>query len=177
MRRFVVEQTVLASLVEGRRSAKELAFIRSLAAALGFSPQLLLEVEAEVAKFYAHHRAVVDVFTVQGNAALLGDELVGSMQGTLDRSLQVLLVEAHQMGELSVLLGKLARGQSLTTSERRQMREQLLDLAKAIPAVAIFAAPGGVLLLAALVKLLPQSFLPTAFQEASGRTPDAPRAN
>ncbi|MGO9829488.1 MAG: LETM1 domain-containing protein [Myxococcaceae bacterium] len=176
MRRFIVEQTVLASLVEGRRSAKEVAFIGSLAADLGFSPQVLLEVEAEVAKFYAHHRAVVDIFTVQGNAALLGDELVGSMQTTLDRSLQVLLAEAHQMGELSSLLARLARGQTLSALERRRMREQLLDLAKAIPAVAIFAAPGGVLLLAALVKLLPQSFLPSVFQEPSARASDGSRA-
>jgi hypothetical protein len=173
MRRFVVEQTVLASLVEGRRSAKELAFIQSLAAALGFSPQLLREVEAEVAEFYAHHRSVVDVFTVQDNAARLGEELVTSMRGPLDRSLRVLLAEAHQMGELSTLLGRLGRGQPLTPGERRRMREQLLDLAKALPAVAIFAAPGGVLLLAALVKLLPQSFLPAAFQEGAARPRDS----
>ena len=177
LRRFVVEQTVLASLVEGRRSAKELAFIQSLAAALGFPPPLLREVEAEVAEFYAHHRSVVDVFTVQDNAALLGEELVGSMLGPLDRSLQVLLTEARQMSELSTLLSRLARGQTLTAPERRRMREQLLDLAKALPAVAIFAAPGGMLLLAALVKLLPQSFLPAAFQEPGERPRDVDRAS
>jgi LETM1-like protein len=172
MRRFVVEQTVLASLVEGQRSARELAFIGNLAKALGFSPEVLREVEMEVAEFYAHHRPVVDVFTVQDNAALLGEELVGSMLGTVDRSVHVLLTEAHQMGELKSLLGRLARGQTLSAQERRRMREQLLDLAKALPAVAIFAAPGGVLLLAALAKLLPQSFLPAAFQEPPGRVPD-----
>jgi LETM1-like protein len=172
MRRFVVEQTVLFSLVEGRRSAKELAFIRALAKALGFSPEVLGEVEAEVAEFYAHHRSVVDVFTVQHSAALLGEELVSSMLGTVDRSVAVLLAEAHQMGELKHLLGRLARGQTLTAQERRQMREQLLDLAKALPAVAIFAAPGGMLLLAALTRLLPQSFLPAAFQEPPMRTED-----
>lgn len=53
------------------------------------------------------------------------------------------------------------------------MRQELIDLAKAIPALAIFAAPGGLLLLAALAKVLPFSLLPSAFQgarreEASG---------
>ena len=171
MRRFVVEQTVLASLVEGRRSAKELAFIRDLATALGVSHEALREIEAEVAEFYAHHRSVVDVFTVRDNAAGLADEVVDSMLGTVDRSLHALLAEAHQMGELSSFLGRLARGQSLSAAERRRMREQLLDLAKAIPALAIFAAPGGMLLLAALVKVLPQSFLPSAFQEPPGGGP------
>jgi hypothetical protein len=172
MRRFVVEQTVLASLVEGRRSAKELAFVQGLAGALGFSAEALREVEAEVAEFYVHHRSVVDVFTVQDNAALLGEELVDSMVGTVDRSVHVVLAEAQQMGELSGLVRRLARGQPLTASERRRMRSQLLDLAKALPAVAIFAAPGGMLLLAALVKVLPQSFLPAAFQEPEVHGPD-----
>jgi hypothetical protein len=42
-----------------------------------------------------------------------------------------------------VLLAKAARGQTLTRDERRRMRAQLIDVAKAIPALAIFAAPGG----------------------------------
>jgi hypothetical protein len=76
------------------------------------------------------------------------------------------------MGELSSLLGRLARGQTLAAAERRRMREQLVDLAKVIPALAIFAAPGGVLLLAALVKLLPQSFLPSALHATPARGTD-----
>ena len=70
------------------------------------------------------------------------------------------------MGELGVFLGKLAIGQSLTPDEKRRMRLELIDLAKAIPALAIFAAPGGLLLLAALAKVLPFSILPSAFQGA-----------
>ena len=174
MRRFVLEQTVLASLVEGRRSSKELAFVQGLASALGFTTDTLREVEAEVAEFYAQHRSVVDVFTVQDSAALLGEELVDSMLGTVDRSVHVLLAEAQQMGELSSLLRRLARGQPLSAAERRSLRAQLLDLAKALPAVAIFAAPGGMLLLAALVKVLPQSFLQAAFQETEATGPDPP---
>ena len=38
-------------------------------------------------------------------------------------------------------------------------------VAKAIPALAIFAAPGGMLLLVALAKVLPFNLLPSAFQD------------
>jgi hypothetical protein len=164
LRRFILEQTVLASLVEGRRSPPELGFIRALARALRISPETLREIEAEVAEFYAEHRSILDVFTVSAHAATLADELVGGMQRSLDKNVQALLLEARMMGELSVFLRKLAVGQSLTTDERRRMRQELLDVAKAIPALAIFAAPGGLLLLAALAKLLPFSLLPSAFQ-------------
>jgi hypothetical protein len=164
LRRFILEQTVLASLVGGRRSPPELAFIRALARALRISPEVLREIEAEVAEFYAEHRSILDVFTVSAHAATLADELVGGMQRSLDKNVQALLLEARMMGELSVFLRKLAVGQSLTADERRRMRQELLDVAKAIPALAIFAAPGGLLLLAALAKLLPFSLLPSAFQ-------------
>jgi hypothetical protein len=45
------------------------------------------------------------------------------------------------------------------------MRSQLIDVAKAVPALAIFAAPGGILLLLALAKVLPFDLLPSAFRE------------
>ena len=163
LRRFILQQTVLASLVEGRRSAAEQAFLRALARALRIPPEGLREIEAEVAEFYAQHRSILDVFTVSANATSMGDEWVGQMSRSVDENVQALLVEARMMGELSVFLGKLAIGQRLTTEERRRMRQELIDLAKAIPALAIFAAPGGLLLLAALAKVLPFSLLPSAF--------------
>ncbi|HVP63047.1 MAG TPA: hypothetical protein VMT11_20995 [Myxococcaceae bacterium] len=164
LRRFILQQTVLASLVEGRRSPAELAFLRALARALRISLDALREIEGEVAEFYAEHRQVLDVFRVTDNAASLGEEWVSSMQRSLDENVRALLLEARMMGELGVFLGKLAIGQSLTPDERRRMRLELIDLAKAIPALAIFAAPGGLLLLAALAKVLPFSILPSAFQ-------------
>ncbi len=164
LRRFILQQTVLASLVEGRRSPAEIAFLRALARALRIAPDTLREIEGEVAEFYAEHRRVLDVFTVSDNAASLGEEWVGSMTRSLDDNVRALLLEARMMGELGVFLGKLAIGQSLSTDERRRMRLELIDLAKAIPALAIFAAPGGLLLLAALAKVLPFSILPSAFQ-------------
>jgi len=164
LRRFILQQTLLASLVEGRRSPAELAFLRALARALRISPAGLREIEGEVADFYAEHRPVLDVFSVGDSAASLGEEWVSSMQETLDDNVRALLLEARMMGELGVFLGKLAIGQSLTADERRRMKLELMDLAKAIPALAIFAAPGGLLLLAALAKVLPFSLLPSAFQ-------------
>ncbi|HZX40393.1 MAG TPA: hypothetical protein VFE93_01065, partial [Myxococcaceae bacterium] len=164
LRRFILQQTVLASLVEGRRSPGELAFLRALARALRISPDTLREIEGEVAEFYAEHRHLLDVFAVTDSVASLGDEWVSGMQRSLDDNVQALLMEVRMMGELGVFLGKLAIGQSLTPDERRRMRLELIDLAKAIPALAIFAAPGGLLLLAALAKVLPFSILPSAFQ-------------
>ncbi len=79
--------------------------------------------------------------------------------------------EARETGDLAVLLAKAARGVKLTGEERRRMRAQLIDVAKVIPALAIFAAPGGVLVLLALSKVLPFNLLPSAFQDEPAPTP------
>jgi hypothetical protein len=171
LKRFILEQALLASLVDGRRSPKEIDFLAALAAQLGICVEDRKALELEVAEFYARHRDVVDVFTVSAGAEVMGEELVDSMQATLEKNFQALLNEVKETGELSVLLARAARGQKLSREEKRRMREQLLDVARAVPALAIFAAPGGVLLLIALAKVLPFSLLPSSFREAK----DEPR--
>ncbi|ATB36643.1 hypothetical protein CYFUS_002058 [Cystobacter fuscus] len=83
----------------------------------------------------------------------------------LDRYYGRLRREVRETGELYHLLARVARRQPLTPEERRRMRAQLIDVAKVLPALAIFAAPGGMFLLIVLGKVLPFSLLPSAFQE------------
>ena len=165
LRRFVLEQTILGSLVDGSWSARDAAFIRSLAENLGVSTEELGGIEIEMAEFFASHRSILDVFRVSAGAGAKGEELVQSMQQTLEKNFHRLMREVRGTGELSVLLTRVARGQKLSAEERRKMRVQLIDVAKAIPALAIFAAPGGILLFIALAKVLPFNILPSAFQD------------
>jgi hypothetical protein len=55
------------------------------------------------------------------------------------------------------------------------VKGQLVDLAKAVPALAIFAAPGGMLLLPLLAKLLPFSVLPSAWDPKVDRRAAPPK--
>ncbi|NTX04959.1 hypothetical protein HUA75_24685 [Myxococcus sp. CA040A] len=165
MRHFLLEQTLLAALVDGRRTRRERAFIDELADALHVPKEELRRLELEMAEFYARHRSIVDVFTVRDAASAMGDDMVAGMQETLEKNFYRLMQEVRETGDLAVLVAKLARRQKLTEDERHRMRAQLIDVAKAIPALAIFAAPGGFLLLAALAKLLPFSLLPSSFQD------------
>jgi hypothetical protein len=164
-RRFILEQTLLASLVDGRRSPAEVKFVHELSEVLRFSQQEVKRVELDVAEFYRKNRSLVDVFTVSAGAEVMGEELVQSMQETLQKNFHRLMREVKETGELSVLLTKAARGKALSAEEKKRMRAQLVDVAKAIPALAIFAAPGGLLLLIALAKVLPFNLLPSAFQD------------
>lgn len=165
MKRFILEQTVLASLVDGRRSAREMEWTRELGAALGFTPEQLRTTELEMAAYYAKHRHLVDVFSLAHGAEMLGEEWVDEFSVTMKKNYRALLRELKETGELSVLLSRAARGQKLTGEEKKVMREQLIDVAKVVPALAIFAAPGGVLLLLALAKVFKFDLRPSAFHD------------
>lgn len=52
----------------------------------------------------------------------------------------------------------------LSEEEKDKVKEQLLDIFKAVPAFAIFMLPGGALLLPLVIKLIPD-ILPSAFRE------------
>ncbi len=174
MKRFIVEQTLLASLVDGRRSAREIEWTRGLAEMLGFKKEEVAALELSMADFYARHRHLIDVFTLSTGAEAMGEEMVAGISTAVQKNYRLLLREIKKTGELSVLLSRAARGQKLSEAEKKRMRAQLIDVAKAVPALAIFAAPGGFLLLIALAKVLPDSMLPSAFQESlkEGVLPD-----
>lgn len=67
----------------------------------------------------------------------------------------------------AVRLIKKATHSSLNAEEKEKIKIQLLDICKAIPALAVFLLPGGALLLPLLIKLIPD-ILPSAFQDEPG---------
>ena len=68
--------------------------------------------------------------------------------------------ELSQSKEALFLLRK-STHTPLDEEEKAKVRIQLLDICKAIPALAVFMLPGGALLLPLLIKLLPD-ILPSA---------------
>ena len=73
--------------------------------------------------------------------------------------------EIRETGDLGVLLARRASGQTLTDEEQRRMREQLIDVVKAVPALAVFALPGGFVLLPLLLRVLPFDIRTSAFAD------------
>ncbi len=161
-RRFILEQVVLGALADGWRSPQERRFLQRLAETLGIPQEELAGIEAELAEFYAGHPEFVDRFQVRDRLEDLTDQALVTVGRFVDRNRAVLLHEARQGRELTLALATLARGKKLDPEQRRRLREQLLDLAKTVPGLALFAAPGGLLLVLALSKILPPSFLPSA---------------
>ena len=99
--------------------------------------------------------------------------LQGAIRGTLRNFSPAVVVEIRQTGELAALLAKSSHAK-LTDEEWAKVREQLTDVVKTIPALAIFALPGGMILLPILLKLLPFDLRPSAFRPENLGVPAAP---
>ncbi len=172
-RLFILEQVVLGALADGWRSPKERRFLQRLADTLGIPAEELGQIEAELAEFYAEHPDFVDRFQVRDRLADLEDQVLAGVGQFIERNKAVLLREVREGRELTAALATLARGRKLDADQRRRLRAQLLELAKTVPGLALFAAPGGLLLVIALSKILPPSFLPAILTAPKPEEPAA----
>ncbi|GAL68602.1 LETM1-related biofilm-associated protein [Jejuia pallidilutea] len=81
----------------------------------------------------------------------------------ISRNSKRLYQELKDSKELMVLLTQ-STTRDLSKDEQQKVQEQLLDIFKSIPSLAIFMLPGGALLLPLVVKFIPK-LLPSAFDE------------
>ena len=174
LRSFLVEQLLLASLGLPAGSTPRSEFLARFARAAEIAPERLASMQADAAAFHADHLAW---FRAAGLPEEIGwseltdewghfsERVVNRVAASISQNLDAIVVELKETGELGTLLAKAAAGQELDAGERRKVKAQLLDLAKVVPALAIFAAPGGMVLLPLLAKLLPFDLLPSAFHK------------
>ncbi|MFL5309550.1 MAG: LETM1 domain-containing protein [Myxococcales bacterium] len=176
LRRFAVEQVLLAALVDRKFDAGEIAFVERLAIALEVQAEDLSALEAQVDHFYRQNRDALAALRLAETPEGLADALTSRLQAAVADNLDRILQEIRETGELAQLLARASGGATLTPQEKTKIRAQLIDVAKTIPALAIFAAPGGMLLLPLLVKLLPFNLLPSSFAEPPRRAGELPPA-
>jgi hypothetical protein len=81
----------------------------------------------------------------------------------LKRNKKRLIQEIMESKELFYLL-KESTYRNLTDVEKQKVKDQLFDIFKSIPSLAIFALPGGGILLPIIIRFIPQ-LLPSSFNE------------
>lgn len=176
MRPFLLEQFRLAQLRRGLDGDGANAYVEAFLRASALDLVVARSARAEAsAQFEGLEDAPVlpedegrswKVVAEEWEAAT--DQVVEKVSAAVAENLEALVTEIRETGELGQLVAKAAAGHVLDDDERRKVKEQLVDLAKAVPALAIFAAPGGAILLPLLAKLLPFSLLPSAWDRTQG---------
>jgi hypothetical protein len=178
VRPFLVEQLFLAVLRARLTGEGAARFAEEFAAAARLDAATLAAAQVEAAAQHGDHQVWFEVLDEGGGANAwqamaaewnaAADQIVERVSSAVTGNLEAITTEIRQTGELGALLAKAAAGTTLTAEDRKKVRSQLVDLAKAVPALAIFAAPGGILLLPLLAKLLPFNLMPSAWNRSGG---------
>lgn len=96
-------------------------------------------------------------------ASPLPRALTARMKNAVARNKERVYQEIIETRTLYQHLLKWSRGETLAHHEKAAVKAQLLDICKTVPALAIFLAPFGSLVLALLIKVLPFDIMPSAF--------------
>jgi hypothetical protein len=179
VRSFLLEQLLLEQLRVRLDATAAADYVEAFVAGAAMEPQVVGTARVEAA---AQHDDALAWFEAVGGGApdwetfaaaweSTADDVVERVGGVVTENLEALLTELRKTGELGQLLAKAAAGKRLDAEERRKVKAQLIDLAKAVPALAIFAAPGGMLLLPLLAKLLPFNVLPSSWDKSTRPPP------
>ncbi len=177
MRPVQLEQLLQAERRADLAAGPATAFIETFREAAGLDAQALGAAQVEAAAQHDDHLAWFQAVGGPGAEwrqfteawAEASDEVVERLGEAVVTNYDAFTEALRDTGEMGQLLARAAGGATLTADEKRKVKEQLIDLAKAVQALAIFAAPGGMLLLPLLAKLLPFSLLPGAWERAKER--------
>lgn len=164
-RRLLLRQLSLQAHLDGAPAPEEVALLDGLAAAFGVSVEARMADAIEAIDTLAARPDLVSAFRLgallRGYREHIGDRVSATWAAHADR----LATEIRETRELVGLLRKWSRG-PLSEAEEARARAQLLDICKTIPALAVLAAPGGVVLLPVLMRLLPFDLRPSAYVES-----------
>lgn len=182
LRGFLLEQLFIAELAHGPSPARA-ELLRTFAEEARIPPEQVAALQVAAAELYADQQrwlelppgATPDEWEgVTEDWETFADQMMDRLATTVTANLEAIVTQVKDTGELGQLLAKAAAGHELSQVERVRMKAHLIDLAKAVPALAIFAAPGGLLLLPILAKLLPFNVLPSAWEKGKAKKPELP---
>lgn len=142
---------------------KESDFIKGIGKDLKLTEESINESLNYVELFYDEHLDEVSIFKSSNPVKQFYDNSAQLVKKLIIRNKKRLLKEISESKELLVLITK-STSSELTEEEKKKMKDQLLDIFKTIPSLAIFALPGGAILLPLFVKLIPK-LLPSAFDD------------
>lgn len=138
---------------------QESRFVFDLGEELGLEAGVIHQALLDVTAFFEAYAGDLTVLREQNSL----DSMTRLVQKLIRRNSKRLQKELAQSRDLVYLLSK-STMRDLSEEEKGKVREQLIDIFKSIPSLAIFMLPGGAVLLPIFIKLIPR-LLPSSFDE------------
>ena len=142
---------------------KEQIYLYNLGKELKLQEGVIKSSIVSVNAFYHKNKDNIDLLSSQNIVKNFYSNSSKMVSKLVSRNKKRLHKELKQSKELMVLLTQ-STMRDLSKEESKKVQEQLLDIIKTIPSLAIFLLPGGALLLPLFIKLIPK-LLPSAFDD------------
>ncbi len=142
---------------------QESQFIYGIGKDLGFDEKAIARALEEITSFFAKNAEIIPFLKDKNLAVQFYDSMAKVVNKLILRNRKRLQKELSESKELVFLISKSAT-KDLTPEERKKVQNQLIDIFKTIPSLAIFILPGGAVLLPIFIKLIPK-LLPSSFDE------------
>ena len=117
----------------------------------------------ELEAFYTEYKDQIALLNSKNPVQSFYDNSGKMVNKLIKRNRKRLIQELKESKELMYLISK-STTKHLTEEEQKKVQNQLLDIFKSIPSLAIFMLPGGMLLLPIVIKFIPK-LLPSAFDD------------
>ncbi|PTX62079.1 LETM1-like protein [Kordia periserrulae] len=141
----------------------EQAFLHQLAVDLEMPDELLQKAMDDIRMFYEQHKDEIALLKSRNMIQSFYENSSSMVKKLINRNKKRLATELYESKELMILLTQ-STTRSLSDEEQKRVKEQLLDIFKSIPSLAIFMLPGGMLLLPIVIKYIP-NILPSGFDD------------
>jgi hypothetical protein len=154
---------LVAAALDGHQSQAEMNMLVAFAEAAGISPARLDELGAGVAQMiFTQYDLVERLWTEQKRHNLDRSALYAALLNHGEKVVNELKEASGAMN----LMRRASLGQGLSKDEWSNLRGSLSDMGRTVPALALFAMPGGALLLPAAARALPFDLRPSSYRES-----------
>lgn len=143
--------------------SEEQQFLKRFGNDLQLPKEVVQQSVEDIDLFYKANKDKIALLNSKNMVQSFYDNSSRMVSKLIKRNSKRLLKELRQSKELMVLLTK-STTRPLTDEEQKKVTDQLLDIIKSIPSLAIFLLPGGMLLLPIFIKFIPK-LLPSAFDD------------
>jgi hypothetical protein len=160
---YLLDTALMVVSTDFNISKEERYYLETLATHLQIDAKMIDTGLTDLETFFNRNEETIHFLNEEGWFKSVYSNSTNMVISLLKRNKKRLLLELSESKELVFLLGQSTQ-RDLNQEEKRKVKEQLLDLCKAVPSLAIFLLPGGSLLLPLLMRYLPSLF-PSAFQD------------
>ena len=160
---YVLDLACMATWSDRVIDKNERRFLIQLGTDLNIEPDKITQSITSVNQFYTANKDNIALLSSKNIVQSFYNNSSKMVKKLISRNSKRLYQELKDSKELMVLLSQSTK-RDLSPEEQKKVQEQLLDIFKSIPSLAIFMLPGGALLLPLVVKFIPK-LLPSAFDE------------